>query len=371
MISNNNINIIFRNENSDRILIQISLDKTIGDLIREYFRRIGKSNLIIKKLKYIKIKFLYEGRNLNNYEEVNIKKYLNNYSEINVIHEYSNNNKKIEIIEAIKENIFASVYKAKYGNQLVAIKKINKDKIKEEMKFVLCKREITESDFKPEIEKFNKEIENMELCHCENSVEIYDFYDTEKEVIIIMDLCDETLFHLLCDKPNGFSSKEIKEILLQLNNVFQKMIRYNISHRDIKLNNILVKYLDKEKTKYRVLLSDYGISNQLYSMTQKFSTHAGSQLIMAPEILDDEEYNNKCDLWSLGIIIFQLFTKKFPYNGTVEKAILKQIKKLGQSVLDEIDNKEQLLKDLLSRLLVRDPDKRISWELYFEHPFFK
>ena len=99
MISNNNINIIFRNENSDRILIQISLDKTIGDLIREYFRRIGKSNLIIKKLKYIKIKFLYEGRNLNNYEEVNIKKYLNNYSEINVIHEYSNNNKKIEIIE--------------------------------------------------------------------------------------------------------------------------------------------------------------------------------------------------------------------------------------------------------------------------------
>jgi serine/threonine protein kinase len=118
-----------------------------------------------------------------------------------------------------------------------------------------------------------------------------------------MELCDETLFHVLCRKQNGFSSKEIQKILLQLNEVFKRMNYYNISHRDIKLNNILIKYLNKEKTRFKVLLSDYGISNQLYSLTQKFNTHAGSQLIMAPEILNDEKYNNKCDLWSLGIII--------------------------------------------------------------------
>ena len=91
---------------------------------------------------------------------------------------------------------------------------------------------------------------------------------------------------------------------------------------------------------------------------------------MAPEILNDEEYSNKCDLWSLGIIIYQLYTKNFPYKGTVESPILKQIEKEWQKVLNIIDEKDKMLKDLLSHLLVRNPEKRYSWEEYFKHPFF-
>ena len=78
-----------------------------------------------------------------------------------------------------------------------------------------------------------------------------------------MELCDDTLFHELAKTKNGFNSKEIREILLQLNNVFRIMNENNIVHRDIKLQNILIKYLNKEKTKFKVLLSDYGVSNQL------------------------------------------------------------------------------------------------------------
>ena len=156
---------------------------------------------------------------------------------------------------------------------------------------------------------------------------------------------------------------------MQLNNVFKKMNENNIAHRDIKLNNILVKYLNKEKTKFKVLLSDYGVSKQLSSITKRYKTHAGTQIIMAPEILIGEEYNNKCDLWSLGVNIYQLYTKKQPYNGSIDVVILNQINKLGKSVLDVI--KDEKLKDLLSKLLVKDPKYRISWEEYFEHDFFK
>ena len=145
---------------------------------------------------------------------------------------------------------------------------------------------------------------------------------------------------------------------------------YNIVHRDIKLNNILIKYLDQNKTQYKVLLSDYGISNQINSITQKLNTYIGTRLLMAPEILESLPYTNKCDLWSLGIIIYQLYTKRLPYEGNVDKQILKNIDKLGQKVLDNIDDKDKLLKDLLSKLLVKDPEKRISWENYFTHPFF-
>ena len=275
----------------------------------------------------------------------------------------------IKVVGTIKDNIYTCVYKAEYENQLIALKKIKKDKIKEDILENLCVDEITEEDFKEEIIKFHREISNMQKCHCENSVEIYAYFDTEEAFIIAMELCDNTLFKELAKTKNGFSSKKIKEILLQLNNVFRKMNDNNIVHRDIKLNNILVKYLNEEKTKFKVLLSDYGVSNQLSSMTKKYRTHAGTQIIMAPEILSGKEYNNKCDLWSLGVNIFQLYTKKPPYSGAYDNVILNQINKLGQSVLNAI--KDEKLKDLLSKLLVKEPENRISWEEYFEHDFFK
>ena len=303
-------------------------------------------------------KKIYEYFNRRDYCQILV---YNNYSKINY-----------EIIETIKDNMFTSVYKAKllnqiYGNKYVAVKKIFKDRIKNDMKLSKMKV-ITEEDFKSEIIKFNREIENMKNCYCENSVEIIDYYDNEKEFIIIMELCDDTLFDILCKTEKGFSAQEIRKILLELNNVFKRMNKYNISHRDIKLNNILVKYLNEEKTKFKILLSDYGVSNHLNSITQNYSTHAGTQLIMAPEILNDEKYNNKCDLWSLGVIIYQLYTKEYPYHAPVEKGILNQINKKGKNVLNVI--KDEQLKDLLSKLLEKNPKKRISWEGYFDHQFF-
>ena len=383
------INVIF-NDALQKINIIFKRGTKIKDIIEGYFKRIQKTNLLVNNID--NILFLFNIYKLNNEIDKTLESLIGNCDlyVITVLNGRDNDD-NYEIINTIKENVFSSVFKAKkknkneniskqneikppnnssFPNEYVAIKKIYKDKIKQEMKFAMFKDEITEEDFKPEIIKFNKELKNMQMCQCENSVDIYDYYDGEKEFTIIMELCDETLFHLLCRRPKGFSSEEIKEILVQLNNVFKRMKQYGISHRDIKLNNILVKYLNPEKTKFKVLLSDYGISNQLYSLTQKFTTHAGSQLIMAPEILNDEDYTNKCDLWSLGVIIFQLYTKAFPYKGTVEKAILKQIEQKGQSVLNVIDEKDQKLKDLLSQLLVRDPKQRIAWENYFRHPFF-
>ena len=184
-----------------------------------------------------------------------------------------------------------------------------------------------------------------------------------------MELCDNTLFKELAKTKKWFNAKEIRDILFQLNNVFRILNEKNIAHRDIKLNNILVKYLNEEKSKFKVLLSDYGVSNQLCSMTKKYKTHAGTQIIMAPEILSGKEYDNKCDLWSLGVIIYQLYTKKPPYSGSFDKVILNQINKLGQKVLDVI--KDEKLKDLLSKLLVKEPENRISWKAYFQHDFFR
>jgi serine/threonine protein kinase len=268
----------------------------------------------------------------------------------------------------IKDNIYTCVDEAKVEGHLVAIKKIKKERIKEDIKEDLCTTIVTKEDFKPHVDNFNKELLYMELCHCENTVKIYDYYDTEKEFVIIMELCDDTLLNELAKTEKGFSTEKIKEIFIQLNNAFKIMHKNKISHRDIKLNNILVKYLDDKKSQFKVLLSDFGISNQLNMLTTHFSTKLGTRIIMAPEILKGEKYNDKCDLWSLGVNIYKLKTKDFPYKGKVDIDILRQINEIGQRVLNNIDDRQ--LKNLLSRLLEANPENRISWEEYFEDEFF-
>ena len=363
---------IFDNQLNSTVIINVDKNTTIEELINFYFQKKEKGNLIENNLEHTY--FTYSAKFLkykNNKEKVS-SFFSSPNNKILVYHlDYGKAFRDFEIIELIKENVYTSVHKARirdYFTEFVAVKKIKKEQLKEDIKENLCVDEITEDDFKQEINKFNKELENMQKCKCENSVEIYDYFDTNDEFVIIMELCDNNLFKELAKTKNGFSVEQIKNILIQLNNVFKLMNKFNIAHRDIKLNNILIKYLNYEKTEFKVLLSDYGVSNQLSSMTGKYMTHAGTQVIMAPEILNGEEYNNKCDLWSLGVNIYWLYTKKPPYNGKFDKVILNQIQKLGQTVLDVIKDNE--LKDLLSKLLVRDPKQRISWEEYFEHNFF-
>ena len=367
-------NCVFKNCLGESVVVQVNYDDSIEHLIHSYFVRKEKENLFVENIE--KTYFIFDGLKINyknNEEKVFTLFKLNEFPKVYVYRlDYTNKSGDIEIKDPekdiIKDNIFTCVYKAKYNDKYVAVKKIKKDQLKEDLKESLTIDELNEDDFKQEIIKFNRELENMRICHCENSVEIYDYFDEEKYFVIVMELCDNTLFKELAKTKKGFSAKEIKEILLQLNNVFKKMNENHIVHRDIKLHNILVQYLNEEKTKFKVLLSDYGVSNQLSSMTQRYKTHAGTQIIMAPEILSGEEYNNKCDLWSLGVNIYQLYTKKPPYTGEFDIVILKQIDKLGQSVLNVI--KDEKLKDLLSKLLVKDPKHRISWEEYFNHPFF-
>ena len=343
----------------------------ISELIKIYFKRIEKSNLVVNNVS--NIYFIYNTKviNPNDYGKT-ISEYFLNGSTIYVMNKYQEY-KYENNIETISQTQFTCIYKAKLLNhnnkdEFVAVKKIFKDKIKKQMKYIKHKK-ITEEDFKSEIQKFNKEIKNMEICQCENSVKIYDFFDKEKEFEIIMELCDKNLFDILLERKRGFNAEEIKNILLQLNNAFRLMKENKIIHRDIKTNNILVKYLNEEKTKYKVLLCDYGISKQIELMTRKYMSHVGTHCYTAPEILNDEVYNYKCDLWSLGITIYQLYTRELPYDAGTEKGILNQINEKGQTVLDAI--KDDKLKNLLMKLLEKDQKKRYTWDGYFKDPFFE
>ena len=140
-----------------------------------------------------------------------------------------------------------------------------------------------------------------------------------------MEYCDidlEKLMKIKKQKKENFQKDEIFDILTQLNNSFRIMVANNIVHRDISLKNVLIKFENKEKTKYTVKLSDFGISKQLINLTQKSTKNkTGTFNFMAPEITEKGKFNIECDLWSIGVLIYVLCFDKNPYSGNNPDAI--------------------------------------------------
>ena len=91
-------------------------------------------------------------------------------------------------------------------------------------------------------------------------------------------------------------------------------------------------------------------------------------LITSPEILKGELFNNKSDIWSLGILIYYMLYKKYPFNGENDYNLLNNIIS-NQNI--ELNSENEELNNLFKRMLKIDFNERISFEEYFNHPFFK
>ena len=245
-----------------------------------------------------------------------------------------------------KENIsmdsFCKLYKAqnKEIGKYVTIKEIDKGRIRKD---------------------FYKEIEIMNKINSENYVKIKETFDYNEAFYIVMDLFNYNLEEYVKLREKPFSINEIRETLIQINNTLKLMLKEKLTHRDLKPKNILI-YLDK-LNKNIIKLSDYGSSKAI----SKTMSIAGTPLTMAPEILNDENDLSKGDLWSIGIIIYYMYFKEYPYNGKNEHMLFKDI--TSGKKLKSIDDKE--LNDLMNKLLQINVNDRLSWDQYFNHNFFK
>ena len=96
----------------------------------------------------------------------------------------------------------------------------------------------------------------------------------------------------------------------------------NIIHRDLKPENILIE--KKEGKKYSIKIIDFGTA-KLYEKNKKEKKVIGSSYYIAPEVLT-ENYNQMCDLWSCGVILYILLSGKAPFAGKTDSIILEKIK---------------------------------------------
>ena len=262
------------------------------------------------------------------------------------------NDYKLE--KQIGSGTFGDVYRGieiKSGMK-VAIKRIRKKVLYENGKYLL--------------KAYYREIDIMQKCACNNSIKFIKEFQTQNNYNIIMELCDTDLLVYLYERPRPFTADEIRNTFLQLNNAFRKMSQNNIVHRDLKLGNVLIKFTDEKRNNFIPKLTDYGFSKELNKYNYASCTHLGTPATMAPEIMMNSPYNEKSDLWSVGVMMYQLYYREVPYEGNSENEIMQKI----NSNKPYSQPEERDFRDLINRLLVVNVKDRLSWNEYFNHPFF-
>ena len=217
-------------------------------------------------------------------------------------------------------------------------------------------------------EQYEKEIEVMKTIKNKYIIELIDYFIVNKKgYCIVMKLCDCNLKNILDKyKPNGLPIDIIKKIFIQLNEALKIMRKNNYYHRDLKPDNILIKYTDNNKTDFNIKLSDFGFSSNEITSSFKSHTNVGTKEYKAPEVIK-KKYNNKSDLWSLGIILYELYTNKYIFYSEDPKE--EDNNRYEGRIVKETDN--EMINKLIRKLIQVKIDERIGWKEYFNDDFFK
>ena len=264
----------------------------------------------------------------------------------------------LKLIKELNKKTFSIEYEGEYHGNKYLIKKLSKDNIDFNKEDEI--REYMKTCLKREIDIARQ------MSQLENSVKLYFNFEEEKDYVLIFELCDTDLSQLL-DEKKRFSSSEILSIMKDLNNAFKYMYNNSLLHRNIKPENILIKYTDSSKTKFIPKIYGYGFSRELEN--GKASTEVGTPRFMAPEvIIGENDYDNKSDLYSIGVMMYYLYFGSYPFEIPKGRGI-KKMKEIYDKPKKE-NCEDKVLDDLLNKLLAFEPEKRITWEEYLNHPFF-
>ena len=216
-----------------------------------------------------------------------------------------------------------------------------------------------------EEEHFKIERDFLKNIKGTNIIKMFDYDEDEQYYYFVLEKMEGDLQQMLEKYKDGMPSNIIKKIFSQINSGLKIMIANKMCHRDLKPSNILYSYTNKEKTDFIIKICDFGLTTELGNTTKGKTEGAGTPIFKAPEV-ETGEYNNKCDLYSIGIILYMLKTREYIFEGKTLREMYKNQEK--NKFKKETDDK--LLNDLIKKLVVYELKDRINWDDYFNHPFF-
>ncbi|PIK58728.1 putative serine/threonine-protein kinase ULK3, partial [Apostichopus japonicus] len=254
------------------------------------------------------------------------------------------------LTEKLGSGSYATVYKAfRKGpvREVVAIK-------------CIAKSGLTKST----TENLLKEIEIMKTVHHEFIVELKNFVWDDDFIFLIMEFCNGGDLSLFIRKRQALPEQTVKMFLQQLASALQYLHQRHITHMDLKPQNLLLCTADRPMLK----VGDFGFAQHL-AQEETIDSLRGSPLYMAPEILCERRYSAKVDLWSAGVIMYECLFGEAPYASRTYAELAEKISSQKPIEIPTAIAISDNCRDLLVRLLQRDPNDRIDFEAFFSHPF--
>ncbi|CAJ1965565.1 unnamed protein product [Cylindrotheca closterium] len=222
---------------------------------------------------------------------------------------------------------------------------------------------------KTPVHMLQREIQCMRNLHHPHILELFDVFEESSYIHIVSELCmGGELYERIGSGDWNATEKESAKLLLNILSAIAYLHENGVVHRDLKASNFL---FATKSTNTNVKIIDFGLARKLpltesangTIVDHRLTTKVGTAYYVAPEVLLQDSYDSKCDIWSIGVIAFLVLSRgKLPYCGQDEKQTLAMVKdqKLHctyepAEIWDELDKSA---KDFCQALMQRDPAVR-------------
>ncbi|CAI2382443.1 unnamed protein product [Moneuplotes crassus] len=209
-----------------------------------------------------------------------------------------------------------------------------------------------------------REIKLLERMQHKNIIQLYEAFDYEDKVYLIMENVQGGSLHsLLKSMPNKqLKESDAKKLFFRIASAIEYCHSKSITHRDIKLENIL---LDESKTEVKLI--DFGFSTCIPN-EKKIKIFCGTPSYMAPEIVSKREFcGPPADIWALGVLLYALLCGKFPFKGKTDSELYSRISR-GEIMIP--DHVSDIAKSLLQKMIKIKPEERINASMILRDPWF-
>jgi len=248
------------------------------------------------------------------------------------------------VLEHIGEGSFGKVYKARRKNTGFTVA----------MKFI-SKHGKSDKD----VRNLRQEIGILRKLNHDNIILMFDAFETDRDFCVVTEYGQGELFDILQD-DQSLPEATVQKIAKQLVRALYYLHSNRIIHRDMKPQNVLI------GSNGTLKLCDFGFARAMSSNTLVLTSIKGTPLYMSPELVKEQPYDATSDLWSLGVILYELYVGQPPFYTNSIYSLINHIVKDPVKYPSSISRD---FKSFLYGLLQKNPSKRLTWPYLLQHPF--